>query len=373
MDDESKQSLPAKIAVGARYLAGLDGVRAFAVLFVLFYHAYTGTFPGGFVGVDVFFVLSGFLITGILVREWDRAGRVAFGRFYARRALRLLPALFAIAVVFILAYLIFLPAGDRTDSILPVLAAVGYVTSPLAASSVDLAPWQHAWSLSVEEYFYLVWPLLLVVLLRWVGRRRLVVAVATITVIAVAYRIAAGLSDWTTDRIYYAADTRAEQLLIGCLLAVVMIDRRFAPPMWLTMIGAAVLCAFVVMSADVTAPLYRDGGSTIIALITATVIAGVVTHATSWFGRFLALRPLTWLGKRSYGVYLWHLPLLNFFDRTLPGAVPASLVGIAATFVIAALSFRYVEEPFLRMKGRFSSSSRTPASPDDARTIAAQS
>lgn len=372
MDDESRNPSPTKIAVGARYLAGLDGIRAFAVLFVLFFHVHPGEFPGGYTGVDIFFVLSGFLITGILVREWDRAGRVAFGRFYVRRALRLLPALLALAVLLCLAYAVVLPADERSDSILAVLAAVAYVTSPLAASGVDLGSMLHAWSLSVEEYFYLVWPLLLVVLLRWVGRRRAVIAVAAVSAIAIAYRLAAGFSDWSLERIYYAADTRAEQLLIGCLLAVVMIDRTFVPPMWVTMLGAAALCIFVVVPADTTASLYRHGGSTILALITATVIAGVVTHPMSRFGRFLSLRPLTWLGKRSYGVYLWHLPIIALVGRALPESVPTLPIVLVTTLVVAAFSFRYVEEPFLRMKGRFPSS-RSQPSPDDARTVAAES
>ena len=151
MHPTSIDSPAAPHTTNRKYLRQLDGIRAVAVLSVVLFHTKVPFFANGYIGVDVFFVLSGYLITGILLDEFDRTDRIAFGRFYLRRALRLLPALLFLALALVTAYALLLPPEERRESLLPVLAAVGYATSPLAASGMDLGSMLHAWSLSVES------------------------------------------------------------------------------------------------------------------------------------------------------------------------------------------------------------------------------
>ena len=262
MHPTSIDSPAAPHTTNRKYLRQLDGIRAVAVLSVVLFHTKVPFFANGYIGVDVFFVLSGYLITGILLDEFDRTDRIAFGRFYLRRALRLLPALLFLALALVTAYALLLPPEERRESLLPVLAAVGYATSPLAASGMDLGSMLHAWSLSVEEYFYFVLPVVLLIAVRAFGRRRILTVLAVIPLTAIAYRFAVAWTDWSTQRIYYAADTRAEQLLIGCLLAALLKDRAVRVP------GAVAGCAAITLAGFVTAPagtmteVYRYGGST---------------------------------------------------------------------------------------------------------------
>ncbi len=333
-----------------KYLRQLDGIRAVAVLSVVLFHTKVPFFANGYIGVDVFFVLSGYLITGILLDEFDRTDRIAFGRFYLRRALRLLPALLFLALALVTAYALLLPPEERRESLLPVLAAVGYATSPLAASGMDLGSMLHAWSLSVEEYFYFVLPVVLLIAVRAFGRRRILTVLAVITLTAIAYRFAVAWTDWSTQRIYYAADTRAEQLLIGCLLAALLKDRAVRVP------GAVAGCAAIALAGFVTAPagtmteVYRYGGSTVVALSSAAIIAYVATIGASPATRILATAPLWWIGVRSYAIYLWHPPVAALLARVAPDQLPVAPTVLVATLIIAGLSYRFIETPFLRLK-----------------------
>ncbi len=338
---------------GSGYIPQLDGLRAIAVVFVILFHTQPQWFPGGYLGVDIFFVLSGFLITGILLREFDRTGRIAFGRFYVRRALRLLPALLLLAVVLCIAYLVVLSPDEREESILAVLAAVGYATSPLAAGGADMGSMLHAWSLSVEEYFYVLWPLGLIVILRLTRRSRAWIAVAGVTAAAVAYRLIVVFVGWPWERVYYAADTRSEQLLIGCLFAFLVADRRLRAKASLALPALLVLCLLVVVPQPILGPVYVYGGSTVIALIAAVLIASLVVTPARGVARLLSLKPFLWIGKRSYGIYLWHAPAAALIAMSLPEWVPLLPADIVLTFAIAAVSYRFVEQPFLRMKVRF--------------------
>ncbi len=338
------------------YRPALDGLRAVAIAAVVLFHDVVTWVPGGYIGVDVFFVLSGYLITGILLRETDLRGGVSFRNFYVRRALRLFPALLLLAGLLITAYLLLLDGADRRESVIAALAAVTYTSSPLAAAGYPLGSMLHAWSLSVEEYFYVVWPAVVVLVAR--ARRHRLAIVAGITVAAVAYRLGAALAGWDLERIYYAADTRAEQLLIGSLLAVVLARGTLPVRAWHGVVAAAALLAFAVTPADLTAPLYRYGGSTLVALAAATLVVLVVQRPDGAAARLLSTAPFTWVGKRSYGIYLWNPPIAALVGFALPQQVPALPVVLVLTVVIPALSYRFVEEPFLRMKDRFTTSGR---------------
>jgi peptidoglycan/LPS O-acetylase OafA/YrhL len=351
-------------ATPPRYQPQLDGIRAGAVLLVVAFHARGSLFPGGYIGVDIFFVLSGFLITGILLREMGQNGSISIRRFYIRRALRLLPALFLVCFVVGAVYIALPNISERRETLVGAVAALTYTASPLAASDHQLGSMLPTWSLSVEEYFYLIWPAFLI-FAAWRGIS-LRTAIGVSLVIAIAYRfLAYAVFDWDIERIAYGADTRSEQILIGAALAACLpaAMRRTSP--WIACAALAALAAFVLLPASMTGPLYRESGSTVIALLAAVVVAQVAFDPHGWLSRTMSWRPLVWVGQRSYGIYLWNLPLVAIVAYTSLAANVQLVVKLALTFAIPALSYRYLEKRFLRLKDRFEprpsrDSSRSP-------------
>ena len=330
---------------------GLDGVRGIAVLLVVFYHARTEWFPGGYIGVDVFFVLSGFLITRLLRQEFAAKESISFRNFYIRRGLRLLPALVLVCAAVALACLL-LPLRDRDATLLGVGTAIFYLSSPFAAAGRDLGDMLPTWSLSVEEYFYFVWPVLLILCLR---TRRPAQWVAAVCAVAVLYRLLVpNLAGWSAQRVAYGADTRAEQLLIGALLAFVLPFMVRASRTWVTVAAGMTLGAFVLMPGGISAgSFYIAGGSTIIAILAAVIVAHVERGEPSWINSLLRSRPLVWTGQRSYGIYLWHVPLISMVAVIGLEERVQAFVNLVLVFLIPALSFRFVESPFLQLKSRF--------------------
>jgi peptidoglycan/LPS O-acetylase OafA/YrhL len=350
---------------GLRYAPGLDGIRAVAVAGVLLYHARVERLPGGFLGVDVFFVLSGYLITSLLLVEHRRHGSISLGRFWAGRARRLLPAATLVIAVCLLLAAAFLRGnlasarGDALASVLyfnnwhQILASHSYFATFARPSLL-----QHYWSLAVEEQFYLVWPLVLAAGLAsrrrgWIVPFALAVAVASAGLMAVLYRPGADPS-----RVYYGTDTRATPLMIGAILAFAWPLGRLTPtagrgaPYVLDGIGAAglALIALAMLSWHDYDPFLYRGGFMIAALGAAAAIAAAA-HPASHVARALGAGPSRWIGQRSYGIYLWHWPVMAL---SRPGIdlswsawalVPAQL---AATVALAALSYRYVEMPIRR-------------------------
>jgi peptidoglycan/LPS O-acetylase OafA/YrhL/lysophospholipase L1-like esterase len=345
-----------------RYEPTLDGIRALAVLAVMGYHARVEALRGGFIGVDVFFVLSGYLITALLVAEHARTGRIAVRAFYARRARRLLPALLLL-LLGVAAYSSFVASpGDRGAIRADALASLFYVQnwhliwsgSSYFAAYAAPSPLRHLWSLAIEEQFYLVWPLTLLLLLRVVKARTWLLvgvmgaaAVASAALMARIYHPA-----FDPSRVYYGTDTRAFELLIGALLAVVL--RRVGSAItrageWLEVAGlgaGAVLVAVAVRTSDTSGWPYR-GGFLMIALCTAVVVASVVHADTGLLRRLLSWSPLRATGRISYGLYLWHWPVFLWLDPDHTGWHGTGLLAIrfAATFTIAVISYAVVERP----------------------------
>jgi peptidoglycan/LPS O-acetylase OafA/YrhL len=342
----------ARAATGAgAHQPQLDGIRAVAVLTIIVFHA-TSLLPGGYIGVDLFFVLSGFLITRILLREVGSRGGVSMKNFFARRALRLLPALFAMCVV-VAPLFVLVPITDRSASLLGVFGALTYSSSVLAATGHDLGWMIHTWSLSVEEYFYLIWP---AVLLFVATRRHRLAVMSGITLVAIAYRLFAGIgTDWSMQRIAYAPDTRAEQLLIGACAAVIAANRVVRPGPVITVLAVLSFPVFALLPGRIGGPLYfQHGGSTLIALAAALVVLGFAGERSRALTSLASLRPLVWIGERSYGIYLWNLPIVALIAAT-PLPDPLQLpVKLVLSFLVPAWSYRFVEQPFLRRKVRFS-------------------
>jgi peptidoglycan/LPS O-acetylase OafA/YrhL len=378
------------------YSPGLDGLRAFAVIAVLLYHAGLSWIPGGFLGVEVFFVISGYLITALLLAEWHQRGRIDLKGFWLRRARRLLPALYLMLLVTLTFAVVFLPgevAKLRSDAI----AAFGYVTNWYLVFGHESyfesvgrpSLLKHLWSLAVEEQFYLLWPPMLAAALslgalRWRRRRALLLALAgaaaSALLMAILYR-----PDLDPSRIYFGTDTRATGLLLGAALAFVWAPGRspetaetdhssatklrrlyrvrrrgrlrrrwgWAVPVLLDTAGLAALGGLIwfCLWLGEYQPFLYQGGFACVALTTVVVITAVVDPRTLLGATLLGWAPLRWIGLRSYGIYLWHWPVFMVtrpqLDLPIEGW-PLLGLRLAATIVLAHLSYHYVETPIRR-------------------------
>lgn len=367
------------------YLPGIDGLRAVAVMAVLFYHAEMTWMPGGFLGVEVFFVISGYLITGLLIAEWRKTGGINLGRFWFRRARRLLPAVFALLIAVLAFAVIFLP-GEVASLRFDALAAAFYVSNWFQIFSHKSyfeaigrpSLLRHLWSLAVEEQFYLVWPVVLVIFLGIVSRFKLGARAkpdpdlqgkghaqyrTALTIFAIAGAVASALlmaalynPDIDPSRIYYGTDTRAAGFLIGATLAMVLpaaqagqaAALRFG---WLLdaigVISLAALTAIFVLVSEINPYLYL-GGFAVVAICTVAAIFATVRNGSHLFTRVLSLPIIRWIGLRSYSIYLWHWPIFAVtrpqLDVQLDG-LPLMLLRLAITAICAEGSYRFIEQP----------------------------
>ena len=359
------------------YIPALDGIRALAVAAVLVYHASVGWLPGGFLGVEVFFVLSGYLITSILLAEYRRDGRVDLKSFWLRRARRLLPALF------------FLLAATLTYAVIVMPQQVAQLRSDAAAAAFYVMNWwlifdhksyfeamgrpsllKHLWSLAVEEQFYVIWPLLFLLAISRLRERRMLLAVVVGAIASTALVFGLYQPGVDPSRIYYGTDTRAAELLVGAALAIVWrpgVSVNWAAPLatrlgrWLApgnraklvleSLGLAALAgigAAFWQFGEYNPALYH-GGFLLVAVATATLIAVVVHPRTTFMSRVFGCAPLRWIGLRSYGIYLWHWPV---YMVTRPGldvplsGLPLMALRVVVTLALVELSYRFVEMPF---------------------------
>jgi peptidoglycan/LPS O-acetylase OafA/YrhL len=322
----------------------LDGLRTLAIAGVLGIHADGSRVPGGHLGVSVFFVLSGFLITSMLLRERDTHGRVEFMRFYVKRAARLLPAL--ILVLAVVAPLMFL-VEPRGYVWLGVLSAFFYISNVVAwlYGADVLAHFEWAWTLSLEEQFYLLWPALLVTALR----RRTV----AICILGGAILISEGLRmampiDGSPPGIYFAPQTRMSGLLLGALLAYIPMSAFRRIPVWCAD-AIALVATLTIGAAFVTAGLASRSTYTVwlpAVEIASAVLVAVLVSTRSRFRIAFGWRPIAYLGLISYGVYLWNVPVTLFLQSAgIQSLLVRACAGTALTILLAAISFKYVEVP----------------------------
>ncbi|WP_233517966.1 acyltransferase family protein [Streptomyces corynorhini] len=369
---------------------GVDGLRALAVVLVMTYHLEPDLLPGGALGVDVFFAISGYVITRLLVAEFGRSGDVAMRAFYWRRWLRLVPALLAVcATCAVLALTTRLPSFERAWTAIAVSATflMNIVRATQSGTySSDLSLLSHTWSLGVEEQFYLLWPPLLLLLLRRVGARAVLLWTTTLCLLPLIWR-AVLWNPTAAHRIYNGMDTRADQLLTGALLALVVARlhaddprlaalRRWAGRLaWPALALLALIVAVVPMTGTSawTMPWYTVG-FLVAAVLSATLVASLELGPRTRLSRALSLAPLVWVGRNlSYGLYLWHYPLTRLMKDLGLDAWhgPATF---AASLAAAVASHYLIERPLTR-RGRQvrppGKDARTPAArTPDARTPA---
>ncbi len=347
------------------HVPALDGLRGLALAGVLAFHA-GGALPGGYLGVDLFFVLSGFLITRLLLVEASETGRIDLKRFWLRRARRLVPALLLLMPAIAL-YARFVARPDEVHGIRwDALATLGYVANwreAFASGSyweifTAPSPLQHTWSLAIEEQFYVVWPLVVLACLRVAGRRGLAALTLALAVASATAMLALHAPD-RTSRVYFGTDTRATGILLGALFAMAMSWRPGSIGAWLgsdtrrarvlDAIGlvATATIGWAWLRMDGEHPLLYRGGFWITEVAALGLIACALAAPASIVGRALAFAPLRWLGLISYGAYLWHWPVHLVVDEARTGlhGVALEAARFAATIGLALASYLLVEKP----------------------------
>lgn len=348
-----------------RYITGLDGIRAIAVIMVLAYHLKLALFKSGFLGVTVFFVLSGYLITGILISEVEEEGTIDLKNFWLRRIRRLVPAVMSMAVVIIFVSTVvnrviftkgckdFLASVLEFNNWWQIFNKVSY----FEAAGVP-SPFTHCWSLAIETQFYLIYPLILLGIYKLVksrgegrAKRGLLFAGVTLLLALISVILMIVLFDPQQDasRVYYGTDTRAFSLLFGALLAILleyrMVPRRISASVNMVL-GSVSFAVLLVMTIAIngSSNFWYRGGQFVGTILTVLVIYTVLGRKT-WLSRFLSNPVLKWIGDRSYSIYLWHYPIILLISKGIKASWWITLIEIVLSVVLAELSYRFIETP----------------------------
>lgn len=348
-----------------RYITGLDGIRAIAVIMVLSYHLKLALFKSGFLGVTVFFVLSGYLITGILISEVEEEGTIDLKNFWLRRIRRLVPAVMSMAVVIIFVSAVvnrviftkgckdFLASVLGFNNWWQIFNKVSY----FEAAGVP-SPFTHCWSLAIETQFYLIYPLILLGIYKLAksrgegrAKRGLLFAGVTLLLALISVILMIVLFDPQQDasRVYYGTDTRAFSLLFGALLAILweyrMVPRRLSASVNMVL-GSVSFAVLLVMTIAIngSSNFWYRGGQFVGTILTVLVIYTVSGRKT-WLSRFLSNPVLKWIGDRSYSIYLWHYPIILLISKGIKASWWITLIEIVLSVVLAELSYRFIETP----------------------------
>jgi peptidoglycan/LPS O-acetylase OafA/YrhL len=325
-----------------KYHASLDGIRALAVGFVLAYHAHTAFAKGGYIGVDIFFVLSGFLITTLLNEQITHKGRIEFAQFYLRRSLRLFPALLLMIVTYLCLAHFFWPTYPYIQHVKDALASLFYVSNYSKAIANFPFMLAHTWSLACEEQYYLFWPLFYRLLTRFFSKSDQIKLLLFLFILATLWRIASVINGVPPRVTYFQLDTHISGLLLGSLSAV-FFSQSLADKIPKALIW---LAAILLITAVIT---YRWGhfasftlGLTLVEACSLLIIFDALSNQPSALTRFLAAPPCVYIGKLSYGLYLWHFPIMYYLRVRYSWPITLGL-GTALSLFCAALSYYTIE------------------------------
>ncbi|MBK3496243.1 acyltransferase family protein [Viridibacillus sp. YIM B01967] len=362
--------MPKPMEGNRRYISGLDGLRALSVLAVILYHLHFKSVDGGYLGVAIFFVLSGYLITDLLVNEWEKTSRIDLKNFWFRRFRRLIPALIIMLILvgtWITLFQRSFLVGLRSE----IAAAALYVSNwfyimqdhSYFTSFAPPSPLQHMWSLAVEEQFYILWPIIMMIGLKFVKNRgKLAIGIfvaALVSAISMAVMYEPGTD---TSRVYYGTDTRVFSVLIGASMALVWPSRKLAKNLTndakkvLDIVGftSFALLLLMMMTMDEAGQFLYMGGMFLASIITAILIAAIV-HPASRLGDLFSFKPLVWVGVRSYGIYIWHFPIVVLMGAGVGNEAVSFtkvIIIIVLTLLLAGLSWRFIEDPIRKGQWR---------------------
>lgn len=356
---------PTKVQNETGYLPCLDGLRGVSILTIVLVHALlpdirANGFGAAFIGVNTFFVLSGFLITSLLLTEWDEYGAISLRRFYARRSLRLLPAL-ALVLVTLVAWSFMRSTAFGFASLRDSLFPAFYVSNWARALGFDRPVlFAHTWSLSIEEQFYLLWPLTLLFLLKRTTSRASLIRYLLVTLfVFVTLRILLVAGGASANRVFNGTDTRADSLLVGCLVAMLLGSGLYQPIPWLkSLVGfgawiAVLLLARLSFRHDFNRPFAENVLFSLCSLGAGLVILEIVTHESGLLSRLFSQRWLVYSGKVSYGLYLWHAAIFQQIFGRGWSRPQELLIAFLLTATCTLGSYYLVECPCLEFKRRF--------------------
>jgi peptidoglycan/LPS O-acetylase OafA/YrhL len=333
------------------YKPQLDGLRAFAVTAVAFYHVNPSILPGGWLGVDVFFVLSGYLITTTLRKEMNTNNTISLKNFYIRRLLRLTPAFWTL-LAFVFFFVLTFSSQKRTGLISILISATYMMNWNRAFAWFPQGLLGHTWSLAMEEQFYLIWPLILILF----GRRSSFSFIVIDIIIINILRISLVLLGVGAERTYDGFDTHSDAILMGCALSIGSMNLNFIEACRRLMVIPMIILALLLFLAGRSTAFTQTFGLSFVQISAGWII--VVALQEGWVSKFLSLAPFVYTGRISYGWYLWHFPILTLGMSNLPANWGhRSMIGaflVAISYGIAAASFKFIETPFLRLKSQFS-------------------
>jgi len=346
------------------YVPELDGMRGFAILAVMVFHAISHIFTGGFIGVDIFFVISGFLITALLIKEYDRYEHIGLKNFYFRRILRLGPALIFFLLVYSIASFWLFEHWKALSNVTDSLIALFYMSNWARAFDIHTPDFLgHTWSLSIEEQFYILWPLTLRFLLKKIpSRKTILILVSSVAFFSWMLRIILSINGTSVERLYNGLDTRADSLLMGCALGIAMssnlissnIQHKFSTILKYISPLAALILIIVIFTAKEGSMSYYYWLLFLVEVLAVILILNIFLARNSILSRIFSNKQLVWVGSISYGLYLWHYPIFRWIGSYYHFSIVIT-IGTIATFIIATASYYLLEKPFLKLKNKFSS------------------
>ena len=341
------------------YMPQIDGVRGILPFGVLAAHIQYSWFPGAIVFMDIFFILSAYLITILLLKDIGKYEKIRFKIFYARRFLRLFPPYYAMLACFFLATTLILP--DPWPHYKDILFAGLYISNWIRALAIETPDWLgHTWSLSIEEQYYLFWPIILTLLVRFLGTgRHLILTLAAFYIFFNLWRYGLADAGRSIVRLYNGTDTRADTLLVGCILAIMRVSQErvflaLARVCRRILLPSFLLIFFVLgFTVNWQERSVYTWGTTCIDIIVAVFLTGLLTSSGTIVHRLFENRILVSLGKLSYATYLWHYPIFHFVRHFHGGDWAVVFIGVPMTYFFAWFSGKYIERPCMLLKRRF--------------------